>query len=93
MNRARQLAEETDADALLLETATDNFTAQKLYEKMGYKRDEVFYRYAANDSIQQSSVDKAAKAESDSVLERVTLHTIFLCSRNRKANFGQSGED
>lgn len=45
MNRARQLAEETDADALLLETATDNFTAQKLYEKLGYKRDEVFYRY------------------------------------------------
>jgi ribosomal protein S18 acetylase RimI-like enzyme len=46
MNRARQLAEETDADALLLETATGNFTAQKLYEKLGYKRDEVFYRYA-----------------------------------------------
>jgi ribosomal protein S18 acetylase RimI-like enzyme len=54
MNRARQLAEETDADALLLETATDNFTAQKLYEKMGYKRDEVFYRYAL--TIQSSKV-------------------------------------
>lgn len=46
MNRARQFAEETDADALLLETATDNFTAQKLYERLGYRRDEVFYRYA-----------------------------------------------
>jgi ribosomal protein S18 acetylase RimI-like enzyme len=46
MNRARKLAEETDADALLLETATDNFTAQRLYERLGYRRDEVFYRYA-----------------------------------------------
>jgi ribosomal protein S18 acetylase RimI-like enzyme len=46
MNRARQLAEETDADALLLETATDNFTAQKLYERLGYRRDQEFYRYA-----------------------------------------------
>jgi ribosomal protein S18 acetylase RimI-like enzyme len=46
MNRARQLAEETDADALLLETATDNLTAQKLYERLGYRRDQEFYRYA-----------------------------------------------
>jgi len=46
MNHARLFAEGTKADALLLETATDNFTAQKLYEKVGYKRDEVFYRYA-----------------------------------------------
>jgi ribosomal protein S18 acetylase RimI-like enzyme len=46
MNRARQLGEETDADALLLETATDNFTAQKLYERLGYRRDQKFYRYA-----------------------------------------------
>jgi ribosomal protein S18 acetylase RimI-like enzyme len=45
MNRARQLAEETDTDALLLETATDNFTAQKLYERLGYRRDQEFYRY------------------------------------------------
>jgi ribosomal protein S18 acetylase RimI-like enzyme len=46
MNRAREFAEETNADALLLETATDNFTAQKLYERLGYRRDEEFYRYA-----------------------------------------------
>jgi len=45
MNRARQLAKETNADALLLETATDNFTAQKLYERLGYRRDQEFYRY------------------------------------------------
>jgi ribosomal protein S18 acetylase RimI-like enzyme len=46
MNRARQLAEETDADALLLDTATGNITAQKLYEGLGYRRDQEFYRYA-----------------------------------------------
>jgi ribosomal protein S18 acetylase RimI-like enzyme len=46
MNHARRLAKATDADALLLETATDNFTAQKLYERLGYKRDQEFYRYA-----------------------------------------------
>ncbi len=46
MDHARQFARETNADALLLETAMDNFRAQKLYEKLGYVRDEVFYRYA-----------------------------------------------
>jgi len=46
MNRARQLAEKTDADALILETATGNLTAQKLYERLGYRRDQEFYRYA-----------------------------------------------
>ncbi len=46
MNRARQLAKETGADSLILETAQDNFTAQRLYERLGYKRDEVFYRYS-----------------------------------------------
>jgi ribosomal protein S18 acetylase RimI-like enzyme len=46
MNRAREFAEETEADVLLLETATDNFTAQKLYERLGYRRDQEFYRYA-----------------------------------------------
>ena len=46
MDRATQLAKETGADALILETAADNHTAQRLYEKLGYKRDDVFYRYA-----------------------------------------------
>jgi ribosomal protein S18 acetylase RimI-like enzyme len=46
MDRATQLAHETGADSLTLETATDNFNAQKLYEGMGYKRDTEFYRYA-----------------------------------------------
>ena len=46
MDRATQLGKETGADALILETAADNHTAQRLYEKLGYKRDDVFYRYA-----------------------------------------------
>ena len=45
MNRARHFAEETQADGLMLETATDNHTAQRLYERLGWKRDEEFYRY------------------------------------------------
>lgn len=45
MERARQLAIETQAEGLTLETATDNFAAQALYESLGYKRDEAFHRY------------------------------------------------
>jgi len=45
MNRARQFAEATQADGLMLETATDNHAAQRLYERLGWKRDEEFYRY------------------------------------------------
>jgi GNAT superfamily N-acetyltransferase len=43
--RARQFAEATQADGLMLETATDNHAAQHLYERAGWKRDEQFYRY------------------------------------------------
>jgi GNAT superfamily N-acetyltransferase len=45
MHRARQFAESTQADGLMLETATNNLTAQRLYERLGWKRDEEFYRY------------------------------------------------
>jgi ribosomal protein S18 acetylase RimI-like enzyme len=45
MNRARELARATGADGLMLETAVDNLTAQKLYEALDYKRDTEFYRY------------------------------------------------
>jgi ribosomal protein S18 acetylase RimI-like enzyme len=45
MNRAKKLAADTGADGLMLETASDNFTAQKLYETLGYKRDTDFFRY------------------------------------------------
>lgn len=45
MERARQLAEATQANGLALETAIDNHAAQKLYESLGWKRDQEFYRY------------------------------------------------
>jgi ribosomal protein S18 acetylase RimI-like enzyme len=45
MERARRLAEETGASGLGLETAKDNLAAQKLYEQLGWKREEEFFRY------------------------------------------------
>lgn len=45
MERARQWAVETKAKGLVLETAVDNVAAQRLYEKLGWKRDDLFYHY------------------------------------------------
>lgn len=45
MARARQFAEETGASGLGLETAKGNYPAQQLYEQLGWKRDEEFFRY------------------------------------------------
>ncbi len=45
MERARQFAIETGAKGLMLETAVDNFSAQRLYERMGYERETDFYVY------------------------------------------------
>jgi ribosomal protein S18 acetylase RimI-like enzyme len=45
MERARRLAEETGASGLGLETAKDNLPAQKLYEQLGWKREEEYFRY------------------------------------------------
>ena len=45
MERARQWAVETKADGLWLETAVNNHPAQRLYESLGWKRDNDFYRY------------------------------------------------
>jgi ribosomal protein S18 acetylase RimI-like enzyme len=45
MKRARRLAEETDAVGLELATAHTNLAAQRLYESLGWRRDEKFPRY------------------------------------------------
>ena len=45
MERAEQWARETGSDGLWLETAVDNLTAQRLYERLGWKRDNDYYRY------------------------------------------------
>jgi len=46
MDRATALARESGASCLILETAKDNLPAQSLYEQLGYRRDELFYRYS-----------------------------------------------
>lgn len=45
LNKAKQFAIETHAKSLSLCTAPDNYTAQKLYEKLGYKKDTEYYYY------------------------------------------------
>jgi ribosomal protein S18 acetylase RimI-like enzyme len=45
MNTARSFALLTGAKGLVLETATDNFAAQRLYESLGYVRDTGYYTY------------------------------------------------
>jgi ribosomal protein S18 acetylase RimI-like enzyme len=45
LERAATFAKADGAKRIWLRTAVDNFTAQALYEKIGYKRDEQFYRY------------------------------------------------
>jgi ribosomal protein S18 acetylase RimI-like enzyme len=45
VQRAHELGEATRANCLTLETAADNIPAQRLYETLGWKRDQEFYRY------------------------------------------------
>ncbi len=43
--RAHRLAADTQANSLVLETAVTNEAAQRLYESLGWKRDNEFFRY------------------------------------------------
>ena len=45
MERAKQLAIETGAVYVELDTAKENTKAQALYESLGYERDNLFYHY------------------------------------------------
>jgi GNAT superfamily N-acetyltransferase len=45
MLRARRHAEETGACYLELTTARNNLVAQRLYERLGWQRDEEYYHY------------------------------------------------
>jgi ribosomal protein S18 acetylase RimI-like enzyme len=45
LEEARRFGEETGAVALMLETATDNLPAQRLYERLGWIRETEFYTY------------------------------------------------
>lgn len=45
LNKADELAKKENSAFIMLSTAKDNFTAQKLYEKNGYIRDDAFFVY------------------------------------------------
>lgn len=45
MDAARAFALSTGAKGMVLETATDNVGAQRLYESLGYVRDSGYYTY------------------------------------------------
>jgi ribosomal protein S18 acetylase RimI-like enzyme len=45
LNKAKDFAIQTGAKSLSLSTASDNYSAQRLYEKLGYQRDEQFHHY------------------------------------------------
>ncbi|MDW3647697.1 MAG: GNAT family N-acetyltransferase [Bacteroidia bacterium] len=45
MNTARELAEDTRSKGLMLETGKENYDAQALYEKLGYKKEEDYFVY------------------------------------------------
>lgn len=45
LHKAKDYAIKTGAKSVALETAPDNYAAQKLYEKNGYVRDTQFYHY------------------------------------------------
>ena len=46
MQAARGLAVDTSACEIFLQTARDNSTAQRLYERQGYLRDDEFFVYS-----------------------------------------------
>jgi len=45
LKQAQHLADATRANCLTLETSADNSPAQRLYESLGWRRDQEFYRY------------------------------------------------
>ena len=46
LEAARRLALETGAVGLTLETATDNYSAQRLYEQLDWQRETEFFHYS-----------------------------------------------
>jgi ribosomal protein S18 acetylase RimI-like enzyme len=48
LHKAKDFAFETGAKSISLETAPDNYAAQRLYEKNGYIRDSQFFHYELN---------------------------------------------
>jgi len=46
MQQAQDMARKSRACRIDLETATDNYSAQALYEELGYQRETAFYKYS-----------------------------------------------
>jgi len=46
MQQAQDMARKSRACRIDLETATDNYSAQALYEELGYRRETEFYKYS-----------------------------------------------
>jgi ribosomal protein S18 acetylase RimI-like enzyme len=46
MQAAEKMARKSRASRIDLETAIDNYTAQALYESLGYERERDFYKYS-----------------------------------------------
>jgi len=46
MQEAEKMARKSRASRIDLETATDNYDAQRLYEALGYERETEFYKYS-----------------------------------------------
>jgi ribosomal protein S18 acetylase RimI-like enzyme len=46
MHAAEKMARKSRASRIDLETAIDNYTAQALYESLGYERERDFYKYS-----------------------------------------------
>jgi len=45
IEKSKELAKETEAAGLMLQTAVDNTKAQSVYDKTGFERDDDFYTY------------------------------------------------
>ena len=45
LQTAQKFGAETNSRWLMLQTAIDNFPAQKVYERNGWKREDAFYLY------------------------------------------------
>ena len=45
LTTAIQFAKQTEAKGLFLETANDNYNAQRLYEKIGFKKETNYFYY------------------------------------------------
>lgn len=76
MDRARKLAEDTSADALLLETAIDNFAARRLYECRSLCTDANTLQNLARDRISDAFSRRAIHLFTEILYSSVPRHPV-----------------